>query len=104
MNFLTAVALLGLTLFQVNTDAVASFSGTLKSADKKWIILAVENSETMKMYVTGKTRFIRNGKPAKPAEFHSGDPVTVDAERDVRLNMIAVKVEFPAKAPAPEKP
>ena len=88
---------------QVNTDAVASFTGKLKSADKKFVVLAVENSESLKMYVTGKTKFVRDGKAAKAADFHDGDPVTIDAERDLRLNMVAVRVEFPAK-PISEAP
>ena len=83
------------TLNKVNTQAVASFQGTLKSADKKWVILAVENGESLKMFVTGKTRFIRDGKSAKPGDFHDGEQVTADAERDLRLNMLCIKLEYP---------
>lgn len=115
MTFVITTALLALELLQnryprgygrepvVNTQAVASFNGTLKSADKKWLILAVENGESLKMFVTSKTRFLRDGKAAKPADFHDGEAVVVDAERDVRLNMIAVKVEFPVKTPPEPK-
>jgi hypothetical protein len=75
------------------TDAVATFDGTFKSADKKHVIIEVENGQTMQMFITGATRFVREGKPAKAADFQSGEPVTVEAERDVRFNLIAVKVE-----------
>ena len=86
-------------LLQVNTDAIASFSGTLKSADKKWVILAMDEGQTLRMFVTAKTKFVRKGASVKPSEFHDGESVTVEAERDVRMNLIAVKVEFPARKP-----
>jgi hypothetical protein len=83
-----------------NTDAVATFTGTFKSADKKYLFLEVEDGNTMRMYITGSTKFIRDDKPAKAADFHAGDNVTVDASRDARLNLLAVRVEaVPAKAP-----
>lgn len=103
MNIALTLALVALFALQVNTDAVASFRGKVKSADKKQLILAVEEGESLRMFVTPKTRWIRNGTAAKPAEFHPGDGVDVDAARDVRLNLLAVKVEFPAK-PAEEAP
>ena len=45
------------------------------------------------MYITGSTRFIRDGKPAKASDFHTDENVTVDASRDARLNLLAVRVE-----------
>jgi hypothetical protein len=79
---------------QVQTaEAVATFDGTFKSADKKHVIIEVENGQTMQMFVTGATKFLRNGKLVKAADFQSGEPVTVQAERDVRFNLIAVSVE-----------
>ena len=94
------------TLNKVDTRAVASFQGTLKSADKKWVILAVENGESLKMFVTGKTKFIRDGKSAKPGDFHDGEQVTADAERDLRLNMLCIKLQYPPaeeRKPAPKQ-
>jgi hypothetical protein len=83
-----------------NTDAVATFAGTFKSADKKYLLIQVEDDQTMRMYITGSTRFIRDGKPAKASDFHLGESVSVDASRDARLNLLAVRVE----AVKPEKP
>ena len=77
--------------------AIATFDGTFKSVDKKYLLIAVEDGNTMRMYVTHSTRFIRDGKAARPSDFHESDPVTVDAERDARLNLLAVRVE--AKKP-----
>lgn len=87
-----------------NTDAVATFAGTFKSADKKFITIAVEEGQTMRMYITGSTKFVRDGKPAKVSDFHPGEYVSVDAARDARLNLIAVRVEAvrPPKTPEPK--
>jgi hypothetical protein len=82
-----------------DTDAIATFAGTFKSADKKFLVIEVENGQTMRMYITGSTKFVRDGKPAKASDFHTGESVSVDASRDARLNLLAVKVE-PAKPEA----
>lgn len=75
-----------------NTEAVATFTGTFKTVDKKFLFVEVEDGQVMRMYVTGSTKFVREGKPAKAADFHSGESVTVDAARDARLNLLAVQV------------
>ena len=80
-----------------NADAVATFDGTFKSADKKFVQIEVENGQTMQMYITGRTKFVRDGKPAKAAEFQNGEAVTVETARDARFNLIAVKVETAKK-------
>jgi hypothetical protein len=85
-----------------NTEAIATFDGIFKSADKKFLFIGVENGETMRMYITGSTKFIREGKPAHAKDFKTDEKVTVEAERDARLNMIAVRVEL--TPPPPAKP
>jgi hypothetical protein len=88
-----------------NTDAVATFTGAFKSADKKTLFLEVEDGNTMKMDITGSTKFFRDDKPAKASDFHQGEAVTVDASRDTRLNLRAVRVAtVPAKAPPERQP
>jgi hypothetical protein len=74
-------------------SAIATFSGVFKSADKKYVVISLENGETMRMYVTRGTRFIREGKAARAGDFHDGEAVDVDAERDARMNLLAVRVE-----------
>lgn len=74
-------------------DAVASFDGVFKTADKKFVEIQVDSGDIMRMYITGKTKFIRDGKPAKAADFHDGDKVVADATRDARLNLLAVRIE-----------
>jgi hypothetical protein len=87
-----------------NTDAVATFTGSFKSADKKFLFLDLEDGNTMRMYITSATKFFRDDKPAKISDFHSGENITVDVSRDARLNLLAVRVAVvPAKAPEKEK-
>lgn len=82
----------------VNTEgadigAVATFKGTFKSANKKYLMITVEDGNVMQMYITHTTKFIRDGQPAKATDFESDEPVTVEASRDARLNLLAVRVE-----------
>ena len=89
---LSAVCAVMLVLFQ-NTAAIATFQGEFKSADKKYVVVAVDEGESMRMFITRGTRFVRDGKSARAADFHAGERVTVDAQRDLRMNMLAVRVE-----------
>ena len=73
--------------------AVASFDGVFKSADKKFVTIQVDSGDVMRMYITHGTKFVRDGKNVKPSTFHEGDPITADATRDARMNMLAVKIE-----------
>lgn len=74
------------------TDAVATFDGTFKSADKKYLTIEVEEGQAMRMYITGSTKFFRDDKEVKAADFHPDEKVTVEASRDARLNLLAVRV------------
>jgi hypothetical protein len=87
-----------------NTEAVATFAGTFKSADKKFLTIEVEEGQIIRMAITGTTKFFRDGKPAKASDFRADENVTVDASRDAHLNLLAVRVEAvkPA-APAAHK-
>lgn len=90
-----------LSLFQV-PSVVATFDGVFKSADKKYVNVQVESGENMRMYLTRSTKFVLNGKTVRVTDFHDGDKVTVDAERDARMNLLAVKIEN--VKPEAEKP
>jgi len=83
-------------------DAIATFDGVFKSADKKFVEIQVQSGDIMRMYITHGTKFIRDGKTVKAAEFHDGDKVTADATRDARLNLLAVRIESrkPEEKPA----
>ena len=83
-----------------DTEAIATFTGVFKGADKKFVNIEVESGETMRMYITGSTKFVRDGKPAHAKDFEPGENVTADASRDARLNLLAVRIEL---APKPAK-
>jgi hypothetical protein len=83
-------------------NAIATFHGTFKSADKKYLMIDVEDGNTMRMFVKG-AKFILDGKPAKAAQFHTGDKVTVDAARDTLMNLVAVRVTAAPAKKAPER-
>lgn len=105
MILLTYIAVL-VALWQVPAPIPATFTGVFRSIESGRLVIEVESGESMRMFMTRSTKFIRDGKSVKAADFHDGDPVTVDAERDARMNMVAVKVEAlkPKPTPPPEKP
>jgi hypothetical protein len=88
-----------------NTQAVATFTGVFKAIEKNHLLIRMENGESMRMYITGSTKFIRDGKPAHAKDFQVDEPVTVDADRDLRMNLLAVRVEAtPPPKPGDAKP
>jgi hypothetical protein len=100
MNFLS-ILFLALAFLQV-PQAIATFDGVFKTANSKFVEIQVESGDTMRMYLTHGTKFVRDGKPAKVHDFQDGDKVVVDAERDVRMNLLAVRIEKKPE-PAPTK-
>jgi hypothetical protein len=82
--------------------AVATFTGKFKAADKKYITVEVEEGQSLRMFITGGTKFVRDGKPAKASDFAIDEAVTVEASRDNLMNLLAVRVENVAeKKPDP---
>ena len=88
------------------TDAVATFEGKFKSADKKYITIELDEGQTMRMYVTSSTKFFRDDKPVKAGDFKTDERVAVDASRDARMNLVAVRVAKvePKPKPKPAEP
>jgi hypothetical protein len=101
MNLLVSVAVL-FALLQAPPSIPATFTGIYRGMESGRVIIEMGPDQNMRMFVTGSTKFIRDGKKSKASEFHDGDTVTVDAERDLRMNLVALRVEMvPAKAPKP---
>jgi|SRR5580693_6367016 hypothetical protein len=100
MNLLASLTVL-LSLMQVLPPAIATFTGLYRGTESGRIVIEVDNGQSMRMFVIGSTKFIRDGKPSKASQFHDGDAVTVDTTRDVRMNLVAVRVELKPKAPKP---
>jgi hypothetical protein len=102
MSLLASMAVL-FALLQVPPPSIpATFNGVYRGIESGHVVIEVESGQDMRMFVTGATKFIRDGKPSKASQFHDGDPVTVDAQRDLRMNLVALRVE--AVKPAPPKP
>jgi len=101
MNLLASLTVF-LALMQVLPPAIASFTGLYRGTESGRIVIEVQNGQNMRMFVTGSTKFFRDGKPSKASQFQDGDAVTVDATRDVRMNLVAVRVE--AGKPKTPKP
>ena len=101
MNLLVSVAVL-FALLQAPPSVPATFTGVYRGMESGRVIIEMGPDQNMRMFVTGSTKFIRDGKKSKASEFHDGDAVTVDAERDMRMNLVALRVEMvPPKAPKP---
>jgi hypothetical protein len=102
MNLLASVAVF-FALLQVPPPSIpATFSGIYRGIESGHVVIEVEGGQDMRMFVTGSTKFIRDGRPSKASQFHDGDAVSVDAKRDLRMNLVALRVE--AVKPAPAKP
>jgi hypothetical protein len=71
---------------------VATFHGKLKSLSKKEIVLELGEDQSIAFHVSGKTRFLKNGKPIKPAAIAAGAALTIDGRRDLLGNVDAVTV------------
>lgn len=99
MNLLAAVTLV-FALMQ--SPPPATFNGLYRGMESGRLVIEVDNGQNVRMFVTGSTKFIRDGKRSKASEFHDGDAVAVDAERDIRMNLVAVRVE--AVKPPVKKP
>ena len=92
MNFLASIAVL-FALLQVQPPSVpATFVGVYRGVESGRVVIEVDHGQNMRMFVTSSTKFIRDGKRSKSSQFHDGDAVTVDAERDIRMNLVALRV------------
>jgi hypothetical protein len=93
----------------VPKGVIIVFKGKLKVLDKKKIVIETEDGELLTIKLTGKTKFIDDGKTVKPAEIDLDTPVAVDATQDTDASLLAVNVsvEKPDQRPnakAEEKP
>jgi hypothetical protein len=106
MTFFTAAVMM-MALLQAPKQIPATFTGTFQGIESGGhLVLEVEGGHQLRMFVIGSTKFIRDGKDVKAEEFHIGDAVLVDAERDARMNLVALKVEAAKPKPpgSKEKP
>jgi hypothetical protein len=60
--------------------------------DEKSLALELGDYRVMDFKVTGKTKFLKNGDEVKPAQFHGGDQISVEAQEDAQGYFTAVNV------------
>jgi hypothetical protein len=89
----------------VPKGVIIVFKGKLKVLDKKKIVIETEDTELLTIKLTGKTKFLSDGKTIKPAEIDLEAPLTVDVNQDTDASLLAVNVtvDSPDKK-AEEKP
>ena len=102
MSLFASVAVLFALLQATPPPIPATFAGIYRGTESGRIVIEVEGGQNMRMFVTGSTKFIRDGKPSKESQFHDGEAVSVDAVRDLRMNLVALRVE--AVKPKPDQP
>jgi hypothetical protein len=81
---------------------VATFHGTLRSINKKEIVLDLAEDQSIAFHISHKTKFLKEAKAIKPTAIAAGAPVTVDGKRDLLGNVEAVTVTVDSsKTPPP---
>jgi hypothetical protein len=87
---------------EVPKGVVIVFKGKLKVIDKKKIVIETETSELLTIKLTGKTKFLDNGKEVKPTAIDLETPLTVDVNQETDASLLAVNVtvDSPGKAGA----
>ena len=66
--------------------------GVLKQLAKKEIMIHTDEDQIMTFRRSGKTKFLRDGREAKPTDFDLESIVTVDAVEDNDLKLLAIAV------------
>ena len=83
---------------------VATFHGTVRSINKKEIVLDMPEDQSIAFHISHKTKFVKDAKAIKPAAIAAGAMVTVDGKRDLLGNVEAVTVTVDTKPPAKTGP
>jgi hypothetical protein len=81
---------------------VATFHGTLRSINKKEIVLDLQEDQSIAFHISHKTKFVKEAKAIKPSAIAAGAPVTVDGKRDLLGNVEAVTVTVDSSKKSPE--
>jgi len=74
----------------------------LKDRDKKKIEVETDENQLVTIRLSGKTKFLKDGKAIKASAIDLETAVTVDAseDRDLSILAIAVTVDSPREKPA----
>ena len=80
--------------------AVATFDGTLRSLDKKHVLIEVGEDQTITIEVNKKTLFFRGAKAIAAGDISPGAVVTVEAKK-LANQLVAVAVRMREPEPSP---
>ncbi len=69
-----------------------TFHGKLKELNKKEIVIETEENQMVTIHRSGKTKFLKDNKPIKPAAIDLETPITIEAAEDVDLSLLATNV------------
>ena len=80
---------------------VATFHGKLKDLDKHKLDIETDEGQLVTIRISGKTKFLKNGKPIKPSEIDMETVVSVDASQDKDASILAkaVTIDGPNEKP-----
>jgi hypothetical protein len=83
---------------------IVTFHGKLKDRDKKKIEVETEENQLVTIRLSGKTKFLKDGKAIKASAIDLETAVSVDAteDRDLSILAIAVNVDSPREKTAPK--
>jgi hypothetical protein len=96
-----AIGLLGALAMLAQTGVwpvpLATFTGTVRGADKKSLLLELPDSNTLQFFCSGKTRYYDGSKRIRADAIKAGARVSVDASRglDGKLDAVTVRLLRP---------
>ena len=83
---------------------VVTFRGTLRSIDKKEIVIDAGEDQILHFKRTKKTKFLKGDKEIKPDDFPDQAAVVIEASRALNGDLDAIHVFQGEPPPAAEKP
>jgi hypothetical protein len=90
---IAVIMLLPVVSAQKKDDILINFAGALKTITKKEVVIEPEEGNEMHFVRSKRTRFLeKNGKDRDELEFHSGDPVIIEAFQKLNGELEAVNV------------
>jgi cytoskeletal protein RodZ len=73
-------------------NVAGSFHGKLKELTSKEIMIETDDSQTVSIHRSRKTKFLKGTQSIKASDIDIETPVTVDASEEVDLSLTAVSV------------
>src|SRR5712692_50162 len=80
------------------SEPLLNLSGKLRKIDDASIVVEAQDTRILNFKLTDATKFLRDAKESKPADFHPGDHVLIEAKQDEQGYLYAVNVIFQKEA------